>query len=177
MAKTIGRKQIRRPALVIAHNKTLAAQLANSSPRTIRTTPSGFVSLRLPAQYGLWTSYLHRGRSMRTSTGSGTHETACSRGAMSSWWRASRQSDLGSPEEYRDKDGAARRWVLRPGRHPAGLVKISTPGTTIQLARMHLPGARRRLRVHPACQDTVYRVSLRDLSRGISRSRSLTGGS
>ena len=183
MAKTI--EQIGRPALVIAHNKTLAAQLANEFaeffPNNAVEYFVSYYDYYQPEAYVPRTdTFIEKDAQINEDIDRLRHSTTSSlftRRDVIVVASVSAIYGLGSPEEYRDKMVLLEEGgfydlddVLR------GLVKIQYTRNDYQLARGTFRVRGDVLEVHPAYQDTVYRVSFfGDEVEGISEVDPLTG--
>ncbi len=183
MAKTI--EQIGRPALIIAHNKTLAAQLANEFaeffPNNAVEYFVSYYDYYQPEAYVPRTdTFIEKDAQINEDIDRLRHSTTSSlftRRDVIVVASVSAIYGLGSPEEYRDKMVLLEEGgfydlddVLR------GLVKIQYTRNDYQLARGTFRVRGDVLEVHPAYQDTVYRVSFfGDEVEGISEVDPLTG--
>ncbi len=183
MAKTI--EQVGKPALVIAHNKTLAAQLANEFaeffPNNAVEYFVSYYDYYQPEAYVPRTdTFIEKDAQINEDIDRLRHSTTSSlftRRDVIVVASVSTIYGLGSPQEYRDKMVLLEEGgfydlddVLR------GLVKIQYTRNDYQLARGTFRVRGDVLEVHPAYQDTVYRVSFfGDEVEGISEVDSLTG--
>lgn len=183
MAKTI--EQIGRPALVIAHNKTLAAQLANEFaeffPNNAVEYFVSYYDYYQPEAYVPRTdTFIEKDAQINEDIDRLRHSTTSSlftRRDVIVVASVSTIYGLGSPKEYRDKMVLLEEGgfydlddVLR------GLVKIQYTRNDYQLARGTFRVRGDVLEVHPAYQDTVYRVSFfGDEVEGIAEVDALTG--
>ncbi|CAA9472924.1 MAG: Excinuclease ABC subunit B [uncultured Rubrobacteraceae bacterium] len=183
MAKTI--EQIGRPALIIAHNKTLAAQLANEFaeffPNNAVEYFVSYYDYYQPEAYVPRTdTFIEKDAQINEDIDRLRHSTTSSlftRRDVIVVASVSAIYGLGSPEEYRDKMVLLEEGgfydlddVLR------GLVKIQYTRNDYQLARGTFRVRGDVLEVHPSYQDTVYRVSFfGDEVEGISEVDPLTG--
>ena len=183
MAKTI--EQIGRPSLVIAHNKTLAAQLANEFaeffPNNAVEYFVSYYDYYQPEAYVPRTdTFIEKDAQINEDIDRLRHSTTSSlftRRDVIVVASVSAIYGLGSPAEYRDKMVLLEEGgfydlddILR------GLVKIQYTRNDYQLARGTFRVRGDVLEVHPAYQDTVYRVSFfGDEVEGIAEVDPLTG--
>ena len=166
MAKTI--EQIGRPALVIAHNKTLAAQLANEFaeffPNNAVEYFVSYYDYYQPEAYVPRTdTFIEKDAQINEDIDRLRHSTTSSlftRRDVIVVASVSAIYGLGSPEEYRSKMVLLEEGgfydlddVLRD------LVRIQYTRNDYQLNRGTFRVRGDVLEVHPAYQDTVYRVS------------------
>jgi excinuclease ABC subunit B len=183
MAKVI--EEIGRPALVIAHNKTLAAQLANEFseffPNNAVEYFVSYYDYYQPEAYVPRTdTFIEKDAQINEDIDRLRHSTTSSlftRRDVIVVASVSAIYGLGSPEEYRSK-----MVLLREGEEYdlddvlRGLVKIQYARNDFQLNRGTFRVRGDVLEVHPAYQDTVYRVSFfGDEVEGISEVDPLTG--
>ena len=183
MAKTI--EGVGRPALVIAHNKTLAAQLANEFAEFFPNNPvEYFVSYYdyyQPEAYVPRTdTFIEKDAQINEDIDRLRHSTTSSlftRRDVIVVASVSAIYGLGSPEEYRSqivllKEGSFYDLddVLRD------LVRIQYARNDYQLARGTFRVRGDVLEVHPSYQDTVYRISFfGDEAEGMAEVDPLTG--
>ncbi len=166
MAKTIER--VGRPALVIAHNKTLAAQLANEFseffPNNAVEYFVSYYDYYQPEAYVPRTdTFIEKDAQINEDIDRLRHSTTSSlftRRDVIVVASVSAIYGLGSPEEYRSKIVLLEEGgfydldeVLRD------LVRIQYARNDYQLARGTFRVRGDVLEVHPAYQDTVYRIS------------------
>jgi excinuclease ABC subunit B len=166
MAKTI--EQVGRPALIIAHNKTLAAQLANEFaeffPNNAVEYFVSYYDYYQPEAYVPRTdTFIEKDAQINEDIDRLRHSTTSSlftRRDVIVVASVSAIYGLGSPEEYRSKmilleEGGFYDLddVLRD------LVRIQYARNDYQLNRGTFRVRGDVLEVHPAYQDTVYRVS------------------
>src|SRR5215211_4799612 len=167
MAKTI--EAIGRPALVIAHNKTLAAQLASEFseffPNNAVEYFVSYYDYYQPEAYVPRTdTFIEKDAQINEDIDRLRHSTTSSlftRRDVIVVASVSAIYGLGSPEEYRSKMVLLEKGgfydlddVLRD------LVHIQYARNDYQLARGTFRVRGDVLEVHPAYQDTVYRISL-----------------
>jgi excinuclease ABC subunit B len=183
MAKTI--EEIGRPALVIAHNKTLAAQLASEFseffPNNAVEYFVSYYDYYQPEAYVPRTdTFIEKDAQINEDIDRLRHSTTSSlftRRDVIVVASVSAIYGLGSPEEYRSKMVLLERGhfydlddVLRD------LVRIQYARNDYQLNRGTFRVRGDVLEVHPSYQDTVYRVSFfGDEVENISEVDSLTG--
>jgi excinuclease ABC subunit B len=183
MAKTI--EQVGRPALVIAHNKTLAAQLASEFseffPNNAVEYFVSYYDYYQPEAYVPRTdTFIEKDAQINEDIDRLRHSTTSSlftRRDVIVVASVSAIYGLGSPEEYRSKMVLLERSnsydlddVLRD------LVRIQYARNDYQLNRGTFRVRGDVLEVHPSYQDTVYRVSFfGDEVENISEVDSLTG--
>jgi excinuclease ABC subunit B len=183
MAKTI--EQVGRPALVIAHNKTLAAQLASEFseffPNNAVEYFVSYYDYYQPEAYVPRTdTFIEKDAQINEDIDRLRHSTTSSlftRRDVIVVASVSAIYGLGSPEEYRSKMVLLERGnsydlddVLRD------LVRIQYARNDYQLNRGTFRVRGDVLEVHPSYQDTVYRVSFfGDEVENISEVDSLTG--
>ncbi len=183
MAKTID--EIGRPALVIAHNKTLAAQLANEFaeffPNNAVEYFVSYYDYYQPEAYVPRTdTFIEKDAQINEDIDRLRHSTTSAlftRRDVIVVASVSAIYGLGSPEEYRSKmilleEGGFYDLddVLRD------LVRIQYARNDYQLARGTFRVRGDVLEVHPAYQDTVYRISFfGDEVEGITEVDPLTG--
>ncbi len=166
MAKTI--EQVGHPALVIAHNKTLAAQLANEFaeffPNNAVEYFVSYYDYYQPEAYVPRTdTFIEKDAQINEDIDRLRHSTTSSlftRRDVIVVASVSAIYGLGSPEEYRSKMVLLEEGgfydlddVLRD------LVRIQYTRNDYQLNRGTFRVRGDVLEVHPAYQDTVYRVS------------------
>ena len=166
MAKTI--EQVGRPALIIAHNKTLAAQLANEFaeffPNNAGEYFVSYYDYYQPEAYVPRTdTFIEKDAQINEDIDRLRHSTTSSlftRRDVIVVASVSAIYGLGSPEEYRSKMVLLEEGgfydlddVLRD------LVRIQYARNDYQLNRGTFRVRGDVLEVHPAYQDTVYRVS------------------
>ena len=166
MAKTI--EQVGRPALIIAHNKTLAAQLANEFaeffPNNAVEYFVSYYDYYQPEAYVPRTdTFIEKDAQINEDIDRLRHSTTSSlftRRDVIVVASVSAIYGLGSPEEYRSKMVLLEEGgfydlddVLRD------LVRIQYARNDYQLNRGTFRVRGDVLEVHPAYQDTVYRVS------------------
>ncbi len=166
MAKTI--EQVGKPALVIAHNKTLAAQLANEFaeffPNNAVEYFVSYYDYYQPEAYVPRTdTFIEKDAQINQDIDRLRHSTTSSlftRRDVIVVASVSAIYGLGSPEEYRSKMVLLEEGgfydlddVLRD------LVRIQYARNDYQLNRGTFRVRGDVLEVHPAYQDTVYRVS------------------
>ena len=166
MAKTI--EQVGRPALIIAHNKTLAAQLANEFaeffPNNAVEYFVSYYDYYQPEAYVPRTdTFIEKDAQINEDIDRLRHSTTSSlftRRDVIVVASVSAIYGLGSPEEYRSKMVLLEEGgfydlddVLRD------LVRIQHARNDYQLNRGTFRVRGDVLEVHPAYQDTVYRVS------------------
>ncbi|HVF01695.1 MAG TPA: excinuclease ABC subunit UvrB [Rubrobacteraceae bacterium] len=166
MAKTI--EQVGRPALIIAHNKTLAAQLANEFaeffPNNAVEYFVSYYDYYQPEAYVPRTdTVIEKDAQINEDIDRLRHSTTSSlftRRDVIVVASVSAIYGLGSPEEYRSKMVLLEEGgfydlddVLRD------LVRIQYARNDYQLNRGTFRVRGDVLEVHPAYQDTVYRVS------------------
>jgi excinuclease ABC subunit B len=182
MAKTI--EEIGRPALVIAHNKTLAAQLANEFaeffPNNAVEYFVSYYDYYQPEAYVPRTdTFIEKDAQINEDIDRLRHSatSACSPGATSSWSRASRPSTASAaPRSTARRCSCWRRAVSTTWTTSCGILCVSSTQERLPARPRHLPDAGRRLEVHPAYQDTVYRISFfGDEVEGMTEVDSLTG--
>jgi excinuclease ABC subunit B len=183
MAKTI--EEVGRPALVIAHNKTLAAQLANEFaeffPNNAVEYFVSYYDYYQPEAYVPRTdTFIEKDAQINEDIDRLRHSATSAlftRRDVIVVASVSAIYGLGSPEEYRSKMVLLERGgfydlddVLRD------LVRIQYARNDYQLARGTFRVRGDVLEVHPAYQDTVYRVSFfGDEVEGMAEVDSLTG--
>jgi excinuclease ABC subunit B len=183
MAKSI--EDAGRPALVIAHNKTLAAQLANEFaeffPNNAVEYFVSYYDYYQPEAYVPRTdTFIEKDAQINEDIDRLRHSTTSSlftRPDVIVVASVSAIYGLGSPEEYRSKIVLLEVGgfydlddVLRD------LVRIQYTRNDYQLARGTFRVRGDVLEVHPAYQDTVYRVSFfGDEVEGITEVDPLTG--
>jgi excinuclease ABC subunit B len=183
MAKTI--EEVGRPALVIAHNKTLAAQLASEFseffPNNAVEYFVSYYDYYQPEAYVPRTdTFIEKDAQINEDIDRLRHSTTSSlftRRDVIVVASVSAIYGLGSPEEYRSKMVLLERGhfydlddVLRD------LVRIQYARNDYQLNRGTFRVRGDVLEVHPSYQDTVYRVSFfGDEVENISEVDSLTG--
>jgi excinuclease ABC subunit B len=183
MAKTI--EGVGRPALVIAHNKTLAAQLANEFAEFFPNNPvEYFVSYYdyyQPEAYVPRTdTFIEKDAQINEDIDRLRHSTTSSLFTQRDVIVVASVSaiyGLGSPEEYRSQivlleEGSFYDLddVLRD------LVRIQYARNDYQLARGTFRVRGDVLEVHPSYQDTVYRISFfGDEVEGLAEVDPLTG--
>jgi excinuclease ABC subunit B len=183
MAKTIER--VGRPALVIAHNKTLAAQLANEFseffPNNAVEYFVSYYDYYQPEAYVPRTdTFIEKDAQINEDIDRLRHSTTSSlftRRDVIVVASVSAIYGLGSPEEYRSKIVLLEEGgfydldeVLRD------LVRIQYARNDYQLARGTFRVRGDVLEVHPAYQDTVYRISFfGDEVEGMAEVDPLTG--
>jgi excinuclease ABC subunit B len=183
MAKTI--EEVGRPALVIAHNKTLAAQLASEFseffPNNAVEYFVSYYDYYQPEAYVPRTdTFIEKDAQINEDIDRLRHSTTSSlftRRDVIVVASVSAIYGLGSPEEYRSKMILLERGnsydlddVLRD------LVRIQYARNDYQLNRGTFRVRGDVLEVHPSYQDTVYRVSFfGDEVENISEVDSLTG--
>src|SRR5829696_5977115 len=167
MAKTI--EAIGRPALVIAHNKTLAAQLASEFseffPNNAVEYFVSYYDYYQPEAYVPRTdTFIEKDAQINEDIDRLRHSTTSSlftRRDVIVVASVSAIYGLGSPEEYRSKMVVLEKGgfydlddVLRD------LVRIHYTRNDFQLARGTFRVRGDVLEVYPAYQDTIYRISL-----------------
>ncbi len=183
MAKTI--EEIGRPALVIAHNKTLAAQLASEFaeffPNNAVEYFVSYYDYYQPEAYVPRTdTFIEKDAQINEDIDRLRHSTTSAlftRRDVIVVASVSAIYGLGSPEEYRSKMVLLEQGhfydlddVLRD------LVRIQYARNDYQLNRGTFRVRGDMLEVHPAYQDTVYRVSFfGDEVEGMAEVDSLTG--
>jgi len=183
MAKTL--EVVGRPALVIAHNKTLAAQLASEFseffPNNAVEYFVSYYDYYQPEAYVPRTdTFIEKDAQINEDIDRLRHSTTSSlftRRDVIVVASVSAIYGLGSPEEYRSKMVLLERGnsydlddVLRD------LVRIQYARNDYQLNRGTFRVRGDVLEVHPSYQDTVYRVSFfGDEVENISEVDSLTG--
>ena len=183
MAKTI--EEIGRPALIIAHNKTLAAQLASEFaeffPNNAVEYFVSYYDYYQPEAYVPRTdTFIEKDAQINEDIDRLRHSTTSAlftRRDVIVVASVSAIYGLGSPEEYRSK------MVLLEQGHLYDLDDILRDLVRIQYARNDYQLNRGTFRVrgdvleiHPAYQDTVYRVSFfGDEVEGMAEVDSLTG--
>jgi len=183
MAKTI--EAVGRPALIIAHNKTLAAQLANEFseffPNNAVEYFVSYYDYYQPEAYVPRTdTFIEKDAQINEDIDRLRHSTTSSlftRRDVIVVASVSAIYGLGSPKEYRSKMVLLREGeeydlddVLRQ------LVRIQYARNDFQLNRGTFRVRGDVLEVHPAYQDTVYRVSFfGDEVEAISEVDPLTG--
>src|SRR4028118_1522270 len=165
MAKTI--EEIGRPALVIAHNKTLAAQLASEFaeffPNNAVEYFVSYYDYYQPEAYVPRTdTFIEKDAQINEDIDRLRHSTTSSlftRRDVIVVASVSAIYGLGSPEEYRNKMVLLEKGndydvdhILRD------LVKIQYTRNASQLNRGTFRVRGDALEVHPAYQDTIYRV-------------------
>ena len=166
MARVI--EQVGRPALVIAHNKTLAAQLASEFgeffPNNAVEYFVSYYDYYQPEAYVPRTdTFIEKDAQINEDIDRLRHSTTSSlftRRDVIVVASVSAIYGLGSPEEYRDKMVLLEKGndydvdgILRD------LVKIQYTRNDFQLNRGTFRVRGDALEVHPAYQDTIYRVS------------------
>src|SRR3954453_16339574 len=183
MAKTI--EEVGRPALVIAHNKTLAAQLASEFseffPNNAVEYFVSYYDYYQPEAYVPRTdTFIEKDAQINEDIdrlrNSATSALFTRRGVIVVA-SVSAIYGLGSPEEYRSKMVLLERGgfydlddVLRD------LVRIQYARNDYQLARGTFRVRGDVLEVHPAYQDSIYRVSFfGDEVEGMAEVDALTG--
>src|ERR671914_679273 len=167
MAKTI--EGVGRPALVIAHNKTLAAQLANEFseffPNNAVEYFVSYYDYYQPEAYVPQTdTFIEKDAQINEDIDRLRHSATSSlftRRDVIVVASVSAIYGLGSPDEYRSKMVLLEKGgfydlddILRD------LVRIQYTRNDFQLARGSFRVRGDVLEVHPAYQDTIYRVSL-----------------
>ena len=166
MARVI--EQAGRPALVIAHNKTLAAQLASEFaeffPNNAVEYFVSYYDYYQPEAYVPRTdTFIEKDAQINEDIDRlGTPRRAlCSRDGTSSWWRASRRSTA-----WVAPRSTAPRWSFWSRVASTilttclrDLVKIQYTRNDFQLNRGNFRVRGDVLEVHPAYQDTIYRIS------------------
>ena len=183
MAKTI--EEAGRPALVIAHNKTLAAQLASEFseffPNNAVEYFVSYYDYYQPEAYVPRTdTFIEKDAQINEDIDRLRHSTTSSlftRRDVIVVASVSAIYGLGSPEEYRSKMVLLEEGgfydldeVLRD------LVRIQYTRNDYQLARGTFRVRGDVLEVHPAYQDTIYRVSFfGDEVEGMVEADPLTG--
>ena len=183
MAKTI--EEIGRPALVIAHNKTLAAQLASEFaeffPNNAVEYFVSYYDYYQPEAYVPRTdTFIEKDAQINEDIDRLRHSTTSAlftRRDVIVVASVSAIYGLGSPEEYRSKMVLLEQGhfydlddVLRD------LVRIQYARNDYQLNRGTFRVRGDMLEIHPAYQDTVYRVSFfGDEVEGMAEVDSLTG--
>jgi excinuclease ABC subunit B len=183
MAKTI--EEVGRPALVIAHNKTLAAQLANEFaeffPNNAVEYFVSYYDYYQPEAYVPRTdTFIEKDAQINEDIDRLRHSATSAlftRRDVIVVASVSAIYGLGSPEEYRSKMLLLEKGgfydlddVLRD------LVRIQYARNDYQLARGTFRMRGDVLEVHPAYQDTVYRISFfGDEVEGMTEVDSLTG--
>jgi excinuclease ABC subunit B len=183
MAKTI--EKVGRPALVIAHNKTLAAQLANEFaeffPNNAVEYFVSYYDYYQPEAYVPRTdTFIEKDAQINEDIDRLRHSATSAlftRRDVIVVASVSAIYGLGSPEEYRSKMVLLEKGgfydlddVLRD------LVRIQYARNDYQLARGTFRMRGDVLEVHPAYQDTVYRISFfGDEVEGMTEVDSLTG--
>jgi excinuclease ABC subunit B len=183
MAKTI--EEIGRPALVIAHNKTLAAQLASEFaeffPNNAVEYFVSYYDYYQPEAYVPRTdTFIEKDAQINEDIDRLRHSTTSAlftRRDVIVVASVSAIYGLGSPEEYRSKMVLLEQGhfydlddVLRD------LVRIQYARNDYQLNRGTFRVRGDMLEIHPAYQDTVYRVSFfGDEIEGMAEVDSLTG--
>jgi excinuclease ABC subunit B len=183
MAKTI--EEIGRPSLVIAHNKTLAAQLANEFaeffPNNAVEYFVSYYDYYQPEAYVPRTdTFIEKDAQINEDIDRLRHSATSAlftRRDVIVVASVSAIYGLGSPEEYRSKMLLLEKGgfydlddVLRD------LVRIQYARNDYQLARGTFRMRGDVLEVHPAYQDTVYRISFfGDEVEGMTEVDSLTG--
>jgi excinuclease ABC subunit B len=183
MAKTI--EEVGRPALVIAHNKTLAAQLASEfseffPDNAVEYFVSYYDYYQPEAYVPRTDTFIEKDAQINEDIDRLRHSTTSSlftRRDVIVVASVSAIYGLGSPEEYRSKMVLLERGgfydlddVLRD------LVRIQYARNDYQLNRGTFRVRGDVLEVHPSYQDTVYRVSFfGDEVENISEVDSLTG--
>ncbi len=183
MAKAI--EEVGRPALVIAHNKTLAAQLANEFaeffPNNAVEYFVSYYDYYQPEAYVPRTdTFIEKDAQINEDIDRLRHSTTSAlftRRDVIVVASVSAIYGLGSPEEYRSKMVLLEKGgfydlddVLRD------LVRIQYARNDYQLNRGTFRVRGDVLEVHPAYQDTVYRVSFfGDEVEGMTEVDSLTG--
>jgi excinuclease ABC subunit B len=166
MARVI--EQVGRPSLVIAHNKTLAAQLASEFgeffPNNAVEYFVSYYDYYQPEAYVPRTdTFIEKDAQINEDIDRLRHSTTSSlfkRRDVIVVASVSAIYGLGSPEEYRDKMVLLEKGndydvdgILRD------LVKIQYTRNDFQLNRGTFRVRGDALEVHPAYQDTIYRVS------------------
>jgi excinuclease ABC subunit B len=183
MAKTI--EEVGRPALIIAHNKTLAAQLANEFaeffPNNAVEYFVSYYDYYQPEAYVPRTdTFIEKDAQINEDIDRLRHSTTSAlftRRDVIVVASVSAIYGLGSPEEYRSKMVLLEEGgfydldnVLRD------LVRIQYARNDYQLNRGTFRVRGDALEIHPAYQDTVYRVSFfGDEVEGMSEVDPLTG--
>src|SRR5918998_1900575 len=183
MAKTI--EKVGRPALVIAHNKTLAAQLANEFaeffPNNAVEYFVSYYDYYQPEAYVPRTdTFIEKDAQINEDIDRLRHSATSAlftRRDVIVVASVSAIYGLGSPEEYRSKMVLLEKGgfydlddVLRD------MVRIQYTRNDFQLARGTFRMRGDVLEVHPAYQDTVYRISFfGDEVEGMTEVNSLTG--
>ncbi len=183
MAKTI--EEVGRPALVIAHNKTLAAQLANEFaeffPNNAVEYFVSYYDYYQPEAYVPRTdTFIEKDAQINENIDRLRHSTTSSlftRRDVIVVASVSAIYGLGSPEEYRSKMVLLEEGgfydlddVLRD------LVRIQYARNDYQLNRGTFRVRGDVLEVHPSYQDTVYRISFfGDEVEGMTEVDPLTG--
>jgi excinuclease ABC subunit B len=183
MAKTI--EEAGRPALVIAHNKTLAAQLASEFseffPNNAVEYFVSYYDYYQPEAYVPRTdTFIEKDAQINEDIDRLRHSATSSlftRRDVIVVASVSAIYGLGSPEEYRSK-----MVLLEEGRFYdlddvlRDLVRIQYSRNDYQLARGTFRVRGDVLEVHPAYQDTIYRVSFfGDELEGMVEADPLTG--
>ena len=166
MARVI--EQVGRPSLVIAHNKTLAAQLASEFaeffPNNAVEYFVSYYDYYQPEAYVPRTdTFIEKDAQINEDIDRLRHSTTSSlftRRDVIVVASVSAIYGLGSPEEYRNKMVLLEKggfydvdYILRD------LVKIQYTRNDFQLNRGTFRVRGDALEVHPAYQDTIYRVS------------------
>jgi excinuclease ABC subunit B len=183
MAKTI--EEVGRPALVIAHNKTLAAQLANEFaeffPNNAVEYFVSYYDYYQPEAYVPQTDkFIEKDAQINEDIDRLRHSTTSSlftRRDVIVVASVSAIYGLGSPEEYRSKIVLLEEGgfydlddILRD------LVRIQYVRNDYQLARGTFRVRGDVLEIHPSYQDTVYRISFfGDEAEGMTEVDPLTG--
>ena len=166
MARVI--EQVGRPSLVIAHNKTLAAQLASEFadffPNNAVEYFVSYYDYYQPEAYVPRTdTFIEKDAQINEDIDRLRHSTTSSlftRRDVIVVASVSAIYGLGSPEEYRNKMVLLEKGGLYDVDHILrDLVKIQYTRNDFQLNRGTFRVRGDALEVHPAYQDTIYRVS------------------
>ncbi len=166
MARVI--EKVGRPSLVIAHNKTLAAQLASEFadffPNNAVEYFVSYYDYYQPEAYVPRTdTFIEKDAQINEDIDRLRHSTTSSlftRRDVIVVASVSAIYGLGSPEEYRDKMVLLEKGGFYDVDHILrDLVKIQYTRNDFQLNRGTFRVRGDALEVHPAYQDTIYRVS------------------